>query len=108
MSANVLASKVKKTEFAGMGSMMQLLGVVLIVVGFGFGLVVAVFFGGIGLLLLVAGGVKANVLLCSECRGKVEKAAKVCPHCRARFNQLDSDQSTRDEGESWKKTMRGG
>jgi membrane-bound ClpP family serine protease len=80
-----MATKLKKTEMAGAGMMLQLLGVVLIVVGFVTELVGLMFFGGLGLLLLIYGGMKANVTKCSDCMGKVEKEARVCPHCRAEF-----------------------
>jgi hypothetical protein len=80
---NLMATKIKKTESAGGGAGLQLLGVVLIVVGFFLGAIGLVFFGGLGLVLLIYGGIKANVLKCSDCMGKVEKQARVCPHCRA-------------------------
>lgn len=73
-----MATKIKKSEFAGVGMFLQLLGVVLCFVLFPVGLIA-------GLILLIYGGVKANVLKCSDCRGKVEKEARVCPHCRADF-----------------------
>jgi hypothetical protein len=80
-----MATKLKKTEKAGSGMLLQLLGVVLIMIGFISGIMGLIFFGGLGLLLLIYGGVKANVLKCSDCLGKVEKEARVCPHCRAEF-----------------------
>jgi hypothetical protein len=78
-----MATKLKKTEAMGAGGGLQLLGVVLIVLGAFMEPVGLVFFGGLGLLLLIYGGLKANVLKCSDCMGKVEKDARVCPHCRA-------------------------
>lgn len=78
-----MATKLKRTEAAGAAMLLQLLGVVLGAVGFLSGPVGLVFFGGLGLLLVIVGGVKANVLKCSDCLGKVEKDARVCPHCRA-------------------------
>lgn len=81
-----MAEKIKKTEVAGSAAGLQFLGVILIVVGLslgGFGVIVL---GLSGVLLLIYGGFKANVLKCSDCRGKVEKAARVCPHCRAQFD----------------------
>jgi len=38
--------------------------------------------GLIGLMLMIAGRIKAIVTVCSECRGKVDKLARICPHCR--------------------------
>lgn len=73
-----MPTKIKKAEFAGVGAGLQLLGVVLCFVLFPFGLV-----GGI--MLLVYGGMRANVWRCSECRGNVDQAANVCRHCRAEF-----------------------
>ena len=80
-----MATKIKKSEFAGGGMLVQLLGIGLIVVGCITGPFGLVFFGGCGLLLIIYGGIKANVVLCSDCRGKVEKEAIVCRHCRATF-----------------------
>jgi membrane-bound ClpP family serine protease len=80
-----MTSKIRKTEMAGAGMMLQLLGVILMVVGFFAGGMGFAFFGGLGLLLLIYGGIKANVIKCSDCLGKVEKEARVCPHCRAEF-----------------------
>ena len=71
-----MATKIKKAEFAGVGMFLQLLGLVLCFLFFPFGLIA-------GLILLVYGGIKANVHVCSDCRGKVEKQARVCRHCRA-------------------------
>lgn len=78
-----MATKIKKSESAGAGAGLQLLGVILGIVGFFLGPVGLVFFGGLGLCLFFYGSSKANVLKCSDCMGKVEKEARVCPHCRA-------------------------
>lgn len=80
-----MATKLKKTEAGGSAMLLQLLGAILAVVGFFLGAVGLVFFGGLGLLLIIYGGIKANVLKCSDCMGKVEKEARVCPHCRVEF-----------------------
>lgn len=81
-----MANKIKKTEMAGAGAAMQLLGVISLVVGFMSEIVGLVFFGGLGVLLLIYGGIKANVTKCSDCMGKVDRSARVCPHCRADLN----------------------
>lgn len=39
----------------------------------------------LGVILLISGGLSANVVICSECRAKVDKKAKICPHCRSAF-----------------------
>jgi hypothetical protein len=56
--------------------------------GFLVGAVGLAFLGGVGLLLVVAGNVKASVLLDSECRGKVGEEAKACPHCGVKFDGM--------------------
>lgn len=79
---------IKKTQFAGAGAAVQLMGVALAVVGalyFGdTGLVV----GGVaGLLLLVIGSNMSKAFLCSECRNPVaSKAVRLCPACKAEFH----------------------
>ena len=65
--------------------MLQTLGVVLISVGFFAGVAELVLFGGTGLILLIAGGIKANLRSCSERRGQLKNVAKFCPHCAAQF-----------------------
>lgn len=80
-----MATKIKKTEAAGSGAGLQLLGVILIIIGFFLGAIGLAVLGICGVILLIYGGISANVLKCSDCRGKVEKEAKVCPHCRAGF-----------------------
>lgn len=69
---------VKRTEFAGAGAAVQAVGVLFCFLLFPVGLVV-------GITLLVIGGRMAIVHRCSECAEKVQKEAKVCAHCRARF-----------------------
>lgn len=71
-----MATRVKKSEFAGVGALVQLIGVGMGWLFFPVGLIPC-------LLLLVIGGRMAIVRVCSDCRGKVDKKASVCPHCRA-------------------------
>lgn len=80
-----MATKIKKTEAAGTGAGLQLLGVALALGGLMLGSIGAGVGIVSGLLLLVYGGMRANVQVCSECRGAVEKEARRCPHCRAEF-----------------------
>jgi hypothetical protein len=72
-------SKVKTSEFAGFGTLLQAIGVLLCFVMFPIGLV-----GGV--ILLVYGSMKANVWKCSECRGNVDKKASICRHCGTDFD----------------------
>ena len=76
-SRTVYGRKKTKYEFAGVGALVQLVGFVALWI-FPFGTVV-------GLALLIIGNTLSKKHLCSECGNKVEKDAKVCPHCRAEF-----------------------
>jgi hypothetical protein len=94
------AYKLRKGEFFGKGAVVQILGLVCCLwLGF-FGLVA-------GIILLVVGSFMARVWACSECRGTLDKEASVCPHCRARFNDFDSNDTDRDKFDGWRKTMSG-
>lgn len=75
-----MATKIKKAEFAGVGALVQFIGVILCFVAFPLGVLP-------GLLLLIIGGRMAIVIKCSECRGKIDKEANICPHCRAAFDK---------------------
>lgn len=80
------AAPVRKTEFAGIGALVQLLGLVVI------GLVIVnplAFIPGIvvGLIMLVIGSRMALRWVCSECRNRLDsKDVKVCPACHVRFD----------------------
>lgn len=70
-----MAKKVKKTEFAGTGCLLQ-----------GFGLLLLFFFpigtiAGVGLLLY--GSIKSTKLICGACGNRIEKTANLCPTCKA-------------------------
>ncbi len=80
-----MAEKIKKTKKAGKGAGLQFLGVVLIVVSFLIGFADVGILAGSGFVLLIYGGLSANVHICSECRAEVDKKAKICPHCRSDF-----------------------
>ncbi len=73
-----MATKKQKTEFAGAGAAVQAVGVLACFLVFPWGLIA-------GVMLLIIGGRMAVSQRCSECAGKVEKAARVCQHCGARF-----------------------
>ena len=78
--------KSKRADLINSSTMLQTPGVVLISVGFFAGVAELVFFGGTGLILLIAGGIKANLRSCSECRGQVKNVAELCPHCATQFS----------------------
>jgi hypothetical protein len=79
----MMATKVRKKEFAGRGAALQLLALLAPFVGALLGPpgIVA------GLVALVAlfwiGSQKSMPWACSDCRGRVDRQASVCPHCRA-------------------------
>lgn len=66
-----------KSEFAGVGALIQLAGVLLLF-AFPIGTVA-------GVILIIIGSQKSKVHQCSECASKVQKEAKLCPHCRTVF-----------------------
>lgn len=73
---NPQAHKIKKTEFAGVGMFIQLLGVILC-----FTIVGAI----IGIPLFFVGSAKATVYKCSHCMNKIDKESKICPVCSSVF-----------------------
>jgi hypothetical protein len=77
-TAERAATKIRKSEFAGKGALIQFIGLICCFLIFPFGLVA-------GIILLVVGGRIAIVTKCSACRGNVEKEARLCPHCRSEF-----------------------
>jgi hypothetical protein len=88
------AEIVKKAEFVGVGALVQLIGAILGIVGFCVFLpinarllIYPLAAGGVflGLMLFIVGGRMAIVRVCSACRGKVDKQASRCPHCRAKL-----------------------
>ena len=78
-----MAKVISKTKFAGVGALVQLMGVLIAVLGVYFygddGLII----GGIaGLLLLIIGSTLSKAYLCSECRNPVANAkVRICPVC---------------------------
>ena len=74
------ASIKSKSEFVGMGCLVQLIGLGVIWV-FPVGTVV-------GILLLIIGGRMAIKLICSQCGNPVtNKQVKICPSCQAAFSK---------------------
>lgn len=73
-----MAKKKKKGEFAGVGCVIQFIGLCLLFV-FPIGTI-------FGVALLAYGGMKSIKLICGECGNSVEKTSKLCPHCKATFD----------------------
>ena len=80
-----MAQKKKKSEFAGKGAVVQLLGVICFFLGFLGGFVGVAVGTCLALLLLIIGSRMAIKLICSDCGNKVEKTSKICPTCKAQF-----------------------
>lgn len=76
-AAPVAATKKRKSEFAGAGCLIQLVGLVLL-----FFFPIGTIFG---VALLLYGSAKSIKLVCSSCGNTVEKTSTMCPHCRASF-----------------------
>jgi hypothetical protein len=74
------ATILKKSEFIGVGALVQLGGLILGYILFPFGLLP-------GLVLFIIGNRLAIVRKCSVCFGKVDKQASVCQHCGAEFKK---------------------
>jgi len=84
-----LTASIKKgSSFAGGGCALQALGLISLVLAIAtvFTVLGPIFFGGLGIWLLVYGSKKSNWLECSACGGRLASySVKVCPHCSARF-----------------------
>ena len=65
----------RKTEFCGVGCLVQGIGLVSLFF-FPYGTI-------IGILLLLIGSQMSMSWICSVCRGKIDKKAKICPHCQS-------------------------
>ncbi len=72
-----MAYRKRKTEFAGVGALVQLLGIILL-------LVTALFpYSTIaGVLLFLIGSSLATKLICSDCGNKIEPSSLLCPTCK--------------------------
>ena len=73
-----MATKNKKSEFAGVGAFIQLIAVLLLFI-FPIGTI-------IGLVLFCVGSAKSSKFICSDCCETVAKDAKVCKACCTPFN----------------------
>lgn len=77
MSEILYATKVKRTEFAGAGCLLQGLGLVLSFFWFPVGLVV-----GVG--LFVFGSLRSSYWACGHCRNRLsDREVRICPACHA-------------------------
>lgn len=71
------ARKKTKSEFAGGGALVQVLGL----------LVIWIFPIGTfcGLAALVIGSQMSKKTICTRCGNRVEKTSQICPHCQSHF-----------------------
>ena len=82
------AEIVRQSKTAGAGCLVQCLGLLcfLLAIITVFSVIGPLFFGLVGLILLVTGGNMARWFECSACGGKVSRRGiDICPHCRARI-----------------------
>lgn len=84
------ATKERKVETCGVGCIIELVGLIVLLGGFGFG--VEGLFGlfvsvPLGIVIMIAGYVKSVKWICSNCGNRVEeKSAKICPTCKVQFS----------------------
>jgi hypothetical protein len=82
------AAIVRRSSVAGGGCALQAIGLLCLILAVVtvFTIVGPIFFGILGLWLLIYGNSKASWLECSACGGKVSNRRIVlCPHCKASF-----------------------
>jgi hypothetical protein len=76
----------KKSEAAGLGCLIQALGVACMAAAFFLPWIAFFILIPLGLILLIFGGRKAHVLVCSHCKNPVSsKDVRICPSCRTRI-----------------------
>jgi len=85
MDAGTSAKREKKTEFAGAGCLLQLIG---IIAPFAFGALLGTTGAVIGLVVLIAlfiyGSTKAIKWRCGSCKNPLDsKSVTICPVCKA-------------------------
>lgn len=73
-----MATKKRKSDFAGTGSLVQLIGLALLFF-WPLGTIV-------GVVLFIVGSGMSIKLICSQCGNPIEKTATMCPHCKEPFN----------------------
>jgi hypothetical protein len=74
---SVVGKKKTKYEFAGVGALVQLVGLVAL-----WFFPIGTF---VGVVLLIIGSAMSKKILCGECGNKVDKDSKMCPHCKVEF-----------------------
>jgi hypothetical protein len=85
-AAAATATKDRKSELAGVGCLVQLIGLAIVLCGIPFGAGGLVFSILVGLAVMVVGGRMAHKYLCSHCGNRVqEKTARICAACGAHF-----------------------
>lgn len=79
------AGRVKRTEFIGIGCVVQAMGLGVVVLAAAVAGIEGLVFGGlVGLVLLIAGGRMAIKWDCGACGNRLShRAATICPACRA-------------------------
>lgn len=73
-----VAKKLRKTKFAGGGSIVQIIGLLLCITIIG-----AI----IGIPLFIIGSSMSRYYVCSNCGNLVVKSSTVCPSCHSQFNR---------------------
>ncbi len=77
----------RKSELAGMGCLIQVIGLALPVIGLLIAFIPGAIVGGIlGLVMFAVGSRKALKYICGECGNPVDsKRVKLCPACKCDF-----------------------
>lgn len=84
-----MAHRVEKVDFAGGGSLVQLLGLILLFF-FPIGTI-------LGVILMVSGSSSAKYFICSDCGNRLEKTASICPTCKSDIDfSYDRDRQRRN------------
>ena len=83
---SIAARKNKKSEVAGVGCVVQLIGLIILSCGLPLGMGGLLFSVFLGLAVIILGGRMAYKYLCSHCGNRVqEKTARICASCGAHF-----------------------
>lgn len=70
-----------RTQFLGVGALVQALGVVSFFFFFPFGLL-------LGLVMLLVGHQMAKRTVCGKCGNRVERSSKLCPVCKCALTRI--------------------
>lgn len=71
-------TKEKQCETLGVGGLLQIVGLFVCFLFFPFGLIA-------GIILMVIGHKKSYVYRCGKCRNRIDKEIKICPTCKAQY-----------------------